>query len=395
MSLKGQTKITPASQTLPTTAYRRRGVLILTFSVGILLLVSWIFAHWDLDRSISARFYSPDSGWYLEESPPWYWLYRYGTIPGILLTLSALIGTVVVRVRRPDSHWYRLFLLILLTALLGAGLLVNGFLKPYWGRPRPSQIQEFGGQHTYREALSPGIPGKGRSFTCGHCTMGFLFVTLIYFRRRSAAVAWVGGLGGLAYGGLISAARVVQGAHFVTDCLWSLGVLWLVATILYYFVLKIPDPARKPMIILRPKQKRVVVILATLLAMGIALAFLTRRPYFETGYFYPHLSSQIRVMQVGLDRGAVKRTVRYSDSAPLQILIHARGFAWIGASDAKTVRSSSISGDIYDVVYATATRGYFSELSHEIEVVIPRPLKDQLSVVFTDAEGHVYDSSGE
>ncbi len=361
----------------------------------MLLLVSWIFAHWNLDRSISARFYNPDSGWYLEEAPPWYWLYRYGTIPGILLTLLALIGTVVARVRRVYSRWYRYFLLIFLTALLGAGLLVNGFLKPYWGRPRPSQIQEFGGQHTYREALSPGIPGKGRSFTCGHCTMGFLFVSLVYFRRRSAAVAWFGGLGGLTYGSLISAARVVQGAHFVTDCIWSLGVLWLVATVLYYFVLKIPDPVRKPMITLRSKQKRVVVIMATLLAVGITLAFLTRRPYFETGYFYPQLSSQIREMHIGLDHGAVKRTVRYSDSAPMQILIHARGFAWIGASDAKTVKASSIFGNTYEVVYETETKGYFSELMYEIEAVIPSPLKGQLTVVFTDTNGRAQNSSGE
>jgi hypothetical protein len=274
-------------------------------------------------------------------------------------------------------------------------LLVNSFLKPYWGRPRPNQIQAFDGQYAYRDALSPGIPGKGSSFTCGHCTMGFLFVALIYFKRRSAAVAWVGGLGGLAYGSLISAARVVQGAHFVTDCLWSLGVLWLVATILYYFILKIPHPSHTIRPALPPKQKWVLITLTTLIAAGIFLAFLTRRPFFETEYFYPDLPKTIRAMHIGLDPGATKHTVRYSDKAPLQILIHAQGFAWIGASDAKKVKSLSISGDIYAVVYETATQGYFSELTHEIEVVIPRPLKDQLSVVFTDADGHVHDSSGE
>ncbi len=360
-----------------------------------MLLVSWVFAHWDLDRSISARFYHPDTGWYLYEAQPWYWLYRYGTIPGLLLTLSALIGTVVVRVRRPDSRWYSYFLLLVLTSLLGAGLLVNGLLKPYWGRPRPSQIQTFGGQSVYRDALNPGIPGNGKSFTCGHCTMGFLFVSLVYFRRRSAAVAWIGGLGGLTYGGLISATRVVQGAHFVTDCVWSLGVLWIVATVLYYFVLKIPNPTRTPLIALRPKQQRIAIILAILLAAGLSLAFLTRRPFFETDYFYPQVSNQIREMRIGLDRGAVKRTVRYSDSAPMQILIHARGFAWIGASHAKAIRSSSISGDTYQVDYETATQGYFSELTHEIEVVVPSPLKDQLTVVFTDAKNRAHDSSGE
>ena len=379
--------ISRAQQPSESLAYRRQGLIILATSVLILVFITWIFSHWDFDRSISARFYHPDQGWFLDKAPPWYWLYRYGTIPGLLLTLASLAGFVLIRVRRPGSDWHRYCLLIFLTALLGAGLLVNGFLKPYWGRPRPSQIQEFGGQYTYRHALSPGIPGKGKSFTCGHCTMGFLFVALAYCHRRSKTLAWIGGLGGLAYGGLISAARVVQGAHFVTDCIWSLGVLWLVASLLYYFILKIPGPADIPKRSLPLKQKRLVIILATLFAVGIILAFLTRRPFFETGYFYPQLSDNINEIHIGLDPDATKHTVRYSDSAPLQILIHARGFAWTGASDTKTVRSATTSETTYHVIYETETQGYFSELTYEIEVVIPSHHKNQMAVVFKDADG--------
>jgi membrane-associated PAP2 superfamily phosphatase len=368
--------------------------MILAASALILLLITWIFAHWDLDRSISARFYDPDQGWFLEKAPPWFWLYRYGTIPGLLLILASLAGFVINRVRRPDSDWHRYCLLIFLTAVLGAGLLVNGFLKPYWGRPRPTQIQAFGGQYTYRHALRPGIPGKGKSFTCGHCTMGFLFVALVYCRRRSKTLAWVGGLGGMAYGGLVSAARVVQGAHFVTDCIWSLGALWLVATLLYYYILKIPSPVDTPKRSLPSKQKRLVIIFATLVAAAIVLAFLTRRPFFETGYFYPQLPDNISEIHIGLDPDATKRTVRYSDRAPLQILIHARGFAWTGASDTKTVRSATTADTTYHVIYETETQGYFSELTYEIEVVIPSHRKNQMAVVFTDANGRQH-SPGE
>jgi membrane-associated PAP2 superfamily phosphatase len=354
-------------------------------SVGALLLVSWVFSSWDLDRRISALFYQADGGFYLEEGQPWYWLYRFGTVPGILLILASLLGAVTLRVRRPDSRWYAYFLLVVFTALIGAGVMVNGLLKPYWGRPRPNQIREFGGQYAYQEALSPGTPGKGRSFTCGHCTMGFLFVTLVYFRRRSKAVAWVGGFCGLAYGSLLSVARVVQGAHFVTDCIWSLGVLWLTATVLYYFVLKIPDPAHTPTVFLHPKQKRTAVVIATLLAAATILAFLTRRPHFETAHFYPQLPNGIRAMYVGLEGGADKCSVRYTAGARLQIMVHSHGFAWIGASDTALVKSSSLADNVYTVRYTTIQEGYFSELDHEIEVVIPIQDKDRLTVVCTDA----------
>ena len=90
----------------------------------------------------------------------------------------------------------------------------------------------------------------------------------------------------------------------------------------------------------------------------------------------------------------VRHTVRYSDRAPLQILIHARGFAWTGASDTKRVRSDATSDTAYQVIYETETQGYFSELTYEIEVVIPSQRKDQLTVVFTDADGR-QESSGE
>ena len=137
-------------------------------------------------------------------------------------------------------------------------LIVNGILKPYWGRPRPNQIQELGGQYVYRHVLNPGIPGKGKSFPSGHSTMGFIFVSLIYFHRKSRSAAWIGGISGIVYGSVISAARVVQGAHFVTDCIWSLGVIWMVATISYYHVLRIPSAERKIPRQLTRRQKRIV-----------------------------------------------------------------------------------------------------------------------------------------
>ncbi len=358
---------------------------MLTATIGVLLLVSWIFTHWDLDRTIAARFYSPETGWYLKDANPWHWLYRYGTIPGIALTLAALTGAVASRLRKPESRWHRYFLLVVLTSVLGAGLLVNGILKPYWGRPRPNQIQELGGQYKYRNVLSPGIPGKGKSFPSGHATMGFIFVSLIYFHRKSKLIAWIGGTGGLAYGALVSTARVVQGAHFVTDCIWSLGLMWMVASVLYYFVLRIPAPVPKTPKTLTKKQKIGIILIGVILSAAITLAFLTRRPFYETYYFHiGPIPDTIRELRVGLDNGFVRTATRCTDQHPLLVLVHARGFAWTGASETQHTVSRSSAGGVYRVLYRMEPHGYFSELTHDIEVVIPTPLRDRLTVVFMD-----------
>lgn len=366
----------------------KKGLGMLAATILALLIISWVFSFWDLDRIISARFYKPGTGWYLKEAEPWMWLYRYGTIPGIVLSITALVGAVITRLRNPDSCWHRYFLLVVLTSVIGAGLLVNGILKPYWGRPRPNQIIELGGQYEYRNVLSPGIPGKGKSFPSGHATMGFLFVSIVYFRRKSAAVAWIGGIGGLAYGALMSAARVVQGAHFTTDCIWSLGAIWITASVLYYFILRIPAPEPEKPHHLTRKQKIVLGVFGTLVSAAIILVLLARQPFYETYYF--HLSPidpTIRELRIGLKNGFVRAHVRYNEIHPPLVLIHARGFAWTGASETPGKVSAKISENVYQAVYVMQKQGYFAELTHDIEVVLPGRYKDKLNVVFMDDTG--------
>jgi len=196
---------------------------------------------------------------------------------------------------------------------------------------------------------------------------------------------WIGGIGGLIYGSVISAARVVQGAHFVTDCFWSLGVIWLVSSALYYLVLRIPAPEQKSLRHLTRKQKIGITVLGSLLSIVMLVVFLTRRPYFETYYLeVDNAQSKIRELRVGLENGYVSANVRYSQHDPLRVLVHARGFAWIGASETSVVESILKSDNIYQAVYRMKQHGYFPKLNHEIEVVIPSNLKDKLKVVFMD-----------
>jgi lipid A 4'-phosphatase len=363
----------------------KKGLGILAATILVLLIITWFFSFWDLDRIISARFYNPETGWYLKKADPWMWLYRYGTIPGIALTITALVGTVITYLRNPDSRWHRYFLVVALTSIVGAGLLVNGILKPYWGRPRPSQLQELGGQYLYRDLLSPGIPGKGKSFPSGHATMGFLFFSLVYFRRKSRTIAWAGGIVGLALGTALSAARVVQGAHFTTDCIWSFGIIWMTATILYYFVLRIPAPVSKTPCRLSRNQKIGIGAIGLFMSVAILLAFLTRRPFYESYYFQlGPIDPKIHELRVGLKSGYVRTSVRYTDQHAPMVLIHARGFAWTGASEIPGKTAANISNNIYQVVFILQKQGYFAELTHHIEVVLPGRYKETLAVVFMD-----------
>lgn len=217
-----------------------RGCMLIAAIAAALLLFSWVVIHWDLDRSISRRFYTAAEGWYLGKKQPWISLYRFGEIPGFILAFIGLAGWLFCKVKKHYHHLNRYFLVIVLTAVIGPGLLVNGILKPTWGRPRPRQVQEFGGLQAYRHMYQPNIFENGKSFTCGHCAMGFLFLSLMVFHRKKTWLAYAGGATAFLLGGFLGATRIVQGGHFLSDVIWSLGVVSMVFIALYYILIKIP-----------------------------------------------------------------------------------------------------------------------------------------------------------
>jgi lipid A 4'-phosphatase len=217
----------------------RRGVFRLVALLLGIGCITWVAVIFDLDRKIAGFFYHPDTGWYLKDSQPWAFLYRYGPVPGLVLSIAALFGTLVTsRNRFKRLYPYRKQMLVVgLTCLLGAGLIVNGVLKPGWGRPRPRQTVAFGGTLEFKHPYQPGVLGQGESFPSGHASMGFLFITLACFRSCNRGQALFGVAIGVLYGSLIGLGRIVQGAHFFTDILFSLGIISMVAVALNDLIL--------------------------------------------------------------------------------------------------------------------------------------------------------------
>ena len=209
------------------------------------LLLALLATLVDMDPRLSGYFYDPTAAqqWFLKTAGPWIWLYRYGEWP----TWALVIGAALVwggSLRRHSWICYRrACALIVLAVMLGPGLLVNGVLKPLWGRPRPAQVELFGGARPYQPWWQPGHIGGGRSFPSGHAAMGYVLVfgTCLVPPCRSA---WLRGLvlgGALAYGSLLGATRIIQGGHFLSDVLWSGSLMCFLVAILQV-VLPIPAP---------------------------------------------------------------------------------------------------------------------------------------------------------
>ena len=177
------------------------------------------------------------SAWPHGDDFPWSVLYHLGTYPALLAVLGALavllLGFRVAKWARFRRH--SIFLVLVMG--VGPGLITNAVLKDHWGRPRPRDVEPLGGLHAYEPLLTIDPSSPGKSFPCGHATMGYFFFALWFFWRRShPRLAW-GSLGMAAlYGTAIGWARVVQGGHFPSDVLWAAGVLWITCAMLAHWL---------------------------------------------------------------------------------------------------------------------------------------------------------------
>lgn len=197
----------------------------------ILLLLIAPFLNW-IDWSLTSYVYKigNDPVEHFVSHPFLDFLFEYGTLPATITAsfsaIALLFSYLFTRFRALRAP----ALTLLLTFAIGAGLLVNGTFKEYWGRPRPKQVEEFGGTQAFRPFYSPNfsqsLPSK--SFPCGHCAMGFFFFALAFvgIQQHNRSLTFLGFALAFILGILLSATRILQGGHFFSDTLFSAAIMW-------------------------------------------------------------------------------------------------------------------------------------------------------------------------
>lgn len=168
-------------------------------------------------------------------------VYTYGLLPGQITGILAGFCLFLSFFSNFWKKYKRETFFLTLALILGPGLLINAILKDHWGRPRPKQIIEFGGNQAFRPFYSPNFfaqPEPSKSFPCGHCSTGYYFFALgiVGVRLKKRYLALLGFTLGMAWGTILGVVRIAQGGHFFSDVLMSGLLIWLLTLILEKFI---------------------------------------------------------------------------------------------------------------------------------------------------------------
>lgn len=364
--------------------FRFRPILWVLIPLLLLVAATLLFRSTNLDLGLQTAIYrAGNNSWELGKHPFWSAIYDYGNIPAILVIVGSLAGLLVATRSDRVRRWRRVFLYCILLHVVAPGIITNALLKEYWDRPRPREVLGLGGHREFEKVLNLGSQIEGKSFPCGHATIGFVFFGGFFLLRRSLR-PWAEAMFyfSLAFGGLIGAARMVQGGHFASDVVWSCAICWFTALGLFYALrldrglVALPREVKR----MSPWLRIAIFLTGGAVIAGIILG----TPYREVRNYFPIQEfSKNKPLQLVLQFKAGEITLKPGEEFRVtgEAYGHGKPTSKLGVSFAEYDQ-----GTHAKVVYAERIGGWFSEISQQLEVSVPWKLAEGVVIGTGKAE---------
>ncbi len=187
-----------------------------------------------IDIFISNLFYDEVKGFYLNDTPAAMTVYNavnYITIVIITIYAVILIADIIFK-KTFFNIKKKAIIFLLITLILGPGIIVNAILKENVGRPRPEAVIEFGGTDTFVAPFTFSNACESNcSFVSGHAALGFYFMSIGFLftgllRKKLISMGFLIGV-------IVAFTRIVQGRHFFTDTLFSFFFVFVSIALTY------------------------------------------------------------------------------------------------------------------------------------------------------------------
>jgi len=210
--------------------------LLTAFLAAILATSMYFWFFPEVDLAVSRWFFSPDDGFVLSGDSKLLWLRASSTwaLAAVTIGIFAKILWDTINTRLTWSR-VRTPVWLLSGLALGPGLLVNGLLKEHWGRPRPIEIDAFGGDavHQLVWVISDWCDGNC-SFVSGEASSAAWLVAVALVMPKPIRFAATAAT--LIYAASLSLSRIAFGGHFLSDVVLAWLICGLVFAILYRLI---------------------------------------------------------------------------------------------------------------------------------------------------------------
>ena len=209
-----------------------RLVNITLIAIGFFSLVFVIFPN--LDIEVSSLFYSEKLGFLYKEQAIVVLFYKAVPIltKSFVLVCALYLLYILIKFKNFKKTLSSWAFFLIISAIIAPGITVNSLLKDNFGRARPREIIEFGGNKEFSCAFSfsDQCP-RNCSFSSGHAAMGYSFSSIayvagnLYFSRIYIA--------GIFFGSIVGLSRIIMGGHFASDVIISAFLVLLLNHLIY------------------------------------------------------------------------------------------------------------------------------------------------------------------
>ncbi len=206
--------------------------LNLYFGLFFFFLSLLFYFNPTLDIEVARVFYNEEEGFFFAHNPIVLFIFRAVPIITMIYGISLLIWTIILFRRKDNTHKVILNIAILVSLILGSGILVNMGLKDNFGRARPKQIREFGAKKEFSKVYEMANQcHKNCSFASGHAAAAYAITTVAFLVPPNLQTVTF--VSGILYGTLVGIGRIIQGGHFVSDVASS---AWIVLIVNYLVI---------------------------------------------------------------------------------------------------------------------------------------------------------------
>lgn len=231
------------SPLLPALQAPTRAAYLLTHVAGVTLILAclagWVQAS-GLDMRIARTLFDPLLDDFPLHGSRWLELLGHRLVLALPICVGlAAAGIAAGSFRIPAWRRWRGAALAVAATCLAGQLLINQ-LKHHTMLPRPYDLQTLGGYTPYPVHWWTWARARaGGALPSGHAGAGYALLSLYFagWALGRPAWRWSGLAIGVAAGVGFSVVRVVQGAHFLSQTIWSAALMWLLAAVFFYPVI--------------------------------------------------------------------------------------------------------------------------------------------------------------